>query len=185
MSQLIRTQTFLSNLEASVDKSIETVIEQFQNRSETELLQQPEPNTWCIAQCLWHLNSYALYYNPAIEKAIAHAEPATEFVKPGVLGNYFTRMMQPGKGKYKAFGKHTPPANLNAHETVAAFIQHQETFLTLLRKASHANLNQTKVPISIGKVIRLQLGDVLNFCTAHDQRHIEQALRVLMRIKKE
>jgi len=51
--------------------------------------------------------------------------------------------------------------------------------LRLLTQARQADLSATRVPLSIAPFLRLRLGDVFGFNVAHNERHVQQALRNL------
>ncbi|HLP18705.1 MAG TPA: DinB family protein [Chitinophagales bacterium] len=180
--QPVANHVLIDALEQSVESHLQQAVRVFQNMDE-DALQRPSPaGGWSIAQCLWHLNSYGQYYLPRIGAALEQAPEngnGVEHFKSGRLGNYFTRMMEPGKSKYKVNKRHLPPAVVSPHQTVAEFIQQQETLLHYLRKARAVNLNKIRLPISIASLIKLKLGDVLQFVVAHNERHIQQALRNL------
>ncbi|MBX7204279.1 MAG: DinB family protein [Bacteroidia bacterium] len=179
MSIEVITQTLLSELEEKTEKQLQFAISVLQNLNEN-VLQQPSSNGgWSIAQCLWHLNSYGDYYLPKIENGLKTPVQETVIFKSSWLGSRFTRMMQPGNGKYKAFKDHVPPVNPDAREVIATFIQQLEQLLLLLRQAKGHNLNSIKIPVSISRFIKLKLGDVFSFLVAHNQRHLEQAKRNL------
>lgn len=168
----------LVEMEQYVENHLQTAIRIFQNSTEHQLLQPSATGGWSIAQCLWHLNSYGAYYLPLIEEAVQHDERTDTVYKSGWLGAYFVKIMNPqsGKQKYKAFRDHVPPNDLDPYQQVATFIHQQEVLLGLLKKARHANLNK-RLPVSISNLIKLKLGDVFQFMIAHDERHIQQALR--------
>jgi hypothetical protein len=104
-----------------------------------------------------------------------------ELYKPTWLGNYFTKMLDPdsGKRKIKTFAKNNPPVALDARAVVAEFIRQQEDLLTLLREAKTKNLNTIKIPTTLSKWIRMNLGDTFRFLIAHNERHIRQAKRAM------
>ena len=54
--------------------------------------------------------------------------------------------------------------------------------LTYLKRAHQTDLNKIKIPVSILKWIKLNLGDVLQFLVAHNERHLLQAKRNLAAI---
>ncbi len=181
--ETIQKVQLLNTLENRVESHLQQAIYQFQNMNERDLLRPALDGGWSIAQCLEHLNSYGHYYLPKIGEGLQknhHLQPKNSF-KSSWLGHYFIQMMEPntGKKKYKAFKGHIPAPELDAYAVVADFIQQQETLLELLRKARSTDLNAVKIPISIARFIRLKLGDVLQFIIAHNERHIQQALRNL------
>ena len=81
--------------------------------------------------------------------------------------------------KYKAIKGHIPVKDLHAASVVARFIDQQEELLLLLRKAGHSNLNK-RIAVTISPLIRLKAGDVFRFLVAHNERHLQQALRNLL-----
>lgn len=160
-----------------------------QHEEDATLLQQPSPGRWSVAQVLQHLNSYGEYYIPAIEKVLTgQLPPAKQLFKPGLLGNYFTNLMKPGqqgvKNKMKAPKNHVPPSDLDAKQTVALFLLHQQQMLALLERAKKADIGKLRVPISIAKFIKLKLGDTFGFLIAHEQRHFVQIENVLKELNR-
>jgi uncharacterized damage-inducible protein DinB len=150
---------------------------------------QPISGGWSIAQVLEHLNIYCRYYIPAIEAKLHmhQTKPANSF-RPGWLGNYFTTLMQPGqnhtiKHKMKAPKSATPSAQPNAGLMLDEFTAHQHQLLQVLQVAQTANLESIRIPISISKWIRLQLGDTFRFFIAHQQRHFVQISNILSSLK--
>jgi hypothetical protein len=173
----------LQYLEHRVEGHISEVTRVFQNLDDTALNKLSLSGGWSIAQCLDHLNSYGDYYLPLIGKELEAGEKfgnSSQFTGTW-LGAYFIRLMEPesGKRKYKAFKAHIPQSALNASEVVAEFVRQQEEMLVYLRRAADSNLDKIKIPISIGKFIRLRLGDVFQFIIAHNERHLRQAKRNL------
>ena len=169
-------------LENKVEAHLDQAIKAFQQLEAQKLNQLATNGGWSIAQCLAHLNTYGDYYLPKIEHAIDSATITTskEFVS-GWLGKYFTGMMDPDRAqkKYKAMKMHHPPSSLDAHQTVAKFIDQQEKLIVLLKRCENKDLASVKVATSINKLIKLKLGDALQFLIMHNERHIRQAIRNL------
>lgn len=174
-SQLIDT------IEEKVESHLNEAIKIFQNLPSEVLLKSSTNGGWSIAQCLWHLNSYGDYYLPRIKSGLTKPYPANPYFKSTWLGSYFTRIMNPGPQmkKFKAFKTHVPPVEMDPHKVVAEFIRQQEIFLSFLKQARHADMNKIQIPISILKWVKLKLGDVFQFIVAHDERHLQQAKRIL------
>lgn len=146
---------------------------------------KPAPDKWSANECLQHLNNYGRYYLPAIDKAMkaSPSAPAEQF-HSGWLGNYFTRIMQPGSDgqlpmRMKSPQDYAPKTIVESHLVIAEFIEQQERLLKLLDAASRVDLNKVKVGISIAPIIKLKLGDVFMFLIAHEVRHVQQAGRAL------
>lgn len=181
------TTTFdelLAAFQNKCNNQLNAIIDTYQNLPEDSLLFKTSPNSWSIAQCFEHLNYYARFYMPAMQKAIKSRNvkevSGDTLFKSAWLGAYFTKSMHPKTGlkKVRAFEKFSPPENLQAHAVIQEFIHHQETLLEILKIAGNKDLNKIRVPISIAPFIRLKLGDVLGFYTTHIERHLAQAERV-------
>lgn len=169
----------LAPLQHELEQQLQWVIKVVQNLPEETLHKPSETGGWSIAACLWHLNSYYDYYLPRLAHQFAQPTSFKPFTH-GWLGNYFTRMMEPGTHgkKYKAFRDHMPPTLLKGHDAVYEFIQHHECFMQLMQQAYTTNLN-SRIPISISRLVQLKIGDVMRFIIAHNKRHLQQAQRNL------
>lgn len=178
----IIARDLLNRLEQQTEGHIQTAISLWQNMDDAQLLAPARDSGWSIAQCLEHLNGYGHYYYRVIREAMKHRNDASEWYKPTWLGNYFTKMLDPDSGtrKIKTFPKHNPPSTLDAQAVVAEFIRQQEDLLMLLREAKHKNLNAIRIPTTLSKWIRMNLGDTFRFLVAHNERHIRQAKRVIL-----
>lgn len=133
--------------------------------------------SWNILECLEHLVMYGNFYLPQIERKIknSHTKNDLEF-KSGFLGNYFAKSMLPKDklNKMKTF-KDKNPLNADLDETVIdRFIQQQIALLDLLNQSRTVSLNRVKIPISITRFIKLNLGDTFQFFINHNIRHFHQ-----------
>jgi len=166
-----------------VEKHISEAVTIFWNQSEAMLNKPSETGGWSIAQCLDHLNSYGSYYLPIINQKLSAAKEENNGQFSGTwLGAYFTKMMEPGseQKKYKAHKKHIPSVNQNALQTVGEFITQQETMLLYLRQAQSKDISTGKIPVSVARIVRINIGDVFQFLVTHNERHMQQAKRNLV-----
>jgi uncharacterized damage-inducible protein DinB len=177
----------LESLRQQTETLLQKAIREWQMAAPARFSAQPENGGWSAAQCLSHLNGYGLYYLPLLEAALKDAKVKKQrsaTFRPGWLGDYFTKMMQPGADgsvgkKMKAFKQHVPPAGEDSDAVIALFIDQQEKLLRLLEEAEGLDLNRRRIPISIAKFLKLKTGDVFRFVIAHNLRHAAQAERVL------
>lgn len=183
MNTPINNQQLTDELEKRVEAQLREAIRTFQNLEEHVLLNPSATGGWSIAQCLEHLNTYGRYYLPYLEKSLQQAPDCTSSIafKSGLLGNYFTNLMEPvaGMKTMQAAKLHIPGTVTDAHAVVAEFIQQLEILLAYIRRARQKNLNKSTIPVSIFKWVKLNPGDVLRFLVAHNERHIQQAKRSL------
>lgn len=158
--------------------------EEFKALSLEDLASRPAPGSWSALECFEHLNYYGNYYIPEIEKQISKSPyPAEETFRSGLLGNYFAKSMLPKEkqGKMKTLKSQNPIGKSLNKDVVDLFIDHQHQLLILLDRARQVNLTRTKTGISITKYLRLRLGDTFRVLVYHNQRHILQAKRALIK----
>ena len=173
----------LEKLFNQTEEQLACAVHTFQNLPVETMLRPGENNGWSIAQCMEHLNRYGAYYLPEIKSALVRAKlrrNATIF-RSSWLGNYFTLMMDPSTGvkKVKAFKDYVPDRHLDVAAVTAEYIRQLEELTIYLRQAYGTDLAGARVPVSIARVIRLRLGDVLRFVVAHNERHFRQMKRAL------
>lgn len=178
----------LKELSIQTEKFLQIAIRDWQNLPAEIFSAPPASDRWSARDCLSHLNSYGDYYLPLIENAIlaqpASADRNNTLFKSGWLGNYFIRLMKLNveggvSKKMKAAAKHLPEKNAESHTVIARFIDQQEKMLSLLDKAADVDLGSIRIPVSINKWVRLQLGDILLFLVTHTERHFAQAENAL------
>jgi hypothetical protein len=174
-------QALIDKMEADVERQLQLAIASFQNLSPEKLEAKRDDGGWSIAQCFAHLNSYSQYYWPRIEKGLTTKHPHNSTFKSTWLGQYFTNIIRPSDKmkKYKAIKLHNPDVHVTGTAAVAEFIENQERLLKLLTESRTTDLNKIKIPISILPWIKLRLGDVFQFMVAHQERHLQQARRIL------
>ncbi len=173
----------LNHLENQVESHLQQAVRKYQNLSDENLLKPSESGGWGIAECLAHLNFYGDYYLPLFENRLKNSPDNVNdnSIKSTWLGRKCIESMNPetGKKKHKAFKAYIPTPNLDAKATVAEYINQQERMLKILRMAYVKDIQPIKIPISIAKFLKLNLGDALQFLVVHNERHIQQANRNL------
>jgi hypothetical protein len=161
---------------------------EFESLPESDLNWKEHPKKWSILECLEHLNRYSNYYHAEIKKAIARATPASEKIdheaKSTWMGKKFIAMMHPDNTtKHKTFARMNPIEGSLKKEVIYEFLRNQQELATILEAASKVDLNKTSIPVEFLKILRMNLGDALQFVVAHEQRHIKQANAVRSNIK--
>ncbi len=181
---MISQLALLKQLENQIEAHVQVAIKTYQNLSSERLLQASPNGGWSIAQCLEHLNSYGVHYLPLLQVQLTQALLLSHDVphKSTWLGRLAVKQMNPqtGKKKYKAFKNHSPQAELEAHQVVATFIEQQELLLSLVQQARHKAVAPLRIPISIASWLKLNWLDALHFLVVHNERHVQQANRLLV-----
>ena len=151
--------------------------------SANQLNWQKSTDSWSVKQTLIHLNEYARFYHTEFVKRIEQTrfkEPIPQFVS-SPLGKSAWKSMKLGnannvKRRFHSPKQYNPLVNnqLNEDDTVVNFLKNQLELVHILDSAKQVNLLKVKIPISISKIIRLRLGDALQFVIYHNERHIQQ-----------
>jgi len=142
------------------------------------------PKSWSILECIEHLNKYGDFYIPEITNRIASSKhPASKLFKSNWLGSYFSKSVayKEQLNKMKTFKAMNPLNSTLTIQTLKKFITQQDQIIELLDKAKNVNLDKTKTAISISKIIKLRLGDTFRVLIYHNQRHIKQAEKIVLR----
>lgn len=145
------------------------------------LLRRENTHSWNVLECIEHLNRYGHFYISEIEKQIQSNShrPAVPNFNSGFIGNHFAKSMLPRARKMGTFPDKNPLNDDLTKRTIDEFIQQQEIMMGLLERAKKININKVKTSISISKWFRLKLGDTFRVVVFHNQRHLDQAKRVL------
>ena len=175
-----KSEELIDQLEADV-RQIVAAAGHLKQADPVKLSYSVKEGTWSVAQVLEHLNKYARYYLPVIEKSIIHISKDTNaWFVPGFWGNYFTRAMMPKnvfeiKNRMRTPKNYLPEKSVNVEAVFREFLEHQQKLLQLLEVSRRRNLGTIHIPIPITRLVRLKLGDAFRFLIAHEQRHMIQA----------
>ena len=170
----------LQQLTAIAQQDLQTALF-FRETKLPGLTKKPTPNSWNALQCLEHLNLYAAFYLPEIEKNLIVATVSQPVFKSGLVGNMLVNMVVPkeqGK-KMKTFAAMNPQENDGGLASLEVFIANQQKLLAFLAQAQKTNLNSRGVAVTFTGFIKLRLGDALRFMVYHHQRHVQQAVRAI------
>ncbi len=176
MQNIQALRTTLCDKIAEIQKIVEN---EFQNLDFQALNYKETPQKWSIAECLEHLNRYHAYYNPEIRRGIEQQKPLQKpDFQSNWLGKYCINMVKDNSKKQKTM-KHLNPVHSQIDENVVAiFLQNQVELLHLTKKSTQVDWTKTKVKIEFAKFLNLRLGDALQFVIYHQERHIQQAIKV-------
>lgn len=163
------------------DTSISKV-KAFQHLTDQALNHKPHPKAWSILECVQHLILYGNFYLPEIEKQLAKSSKidGNRAFTSGMLGDYFVRLIKVDNGKTLTATKAMDSTGSNiSREAIDQLLKQLEQLNRLLSKSKNVHLNKVKTAISLTKFVKLRLGDTFRFLVYHNERHIQQAERVL------
>lgn len=163
----------------------QTVAQEFEPLSEAKIQWKPAPDQWGILECLVHLNMVSQYYvnqlNYKVEHTPPNAQPPLTF-EMSFNGRMMLGFVDPkSPRKIPAPGMFKPkPYHLDTQKVLARYKGIIEDLEKVLQKADTIDWN-TKVVSPFTSLLKFRFGDVLLFTIAHHQRHLNQALRVMLR----
>jgi hypothetical protein len=182
----MESHKLLQSLLQDVNNITRIVETDFTTLSDEQLNWKENQKSWSILECFEHLNRYSRYYNSTIEKAIrtSKASHKNEDPKSTWMGKKFINMMSPGNVKKQKTMGHLNPINSKLDKKVITeFLKHQQQLKSLVEQAEKSNLNSVKVPVEFLKLLKMNLGDALQFIVVHEQRHLIQLQNILAKVK--
>ncbi|WP_066506504.1 DinB family protein [Rufibacter sp. DG15C] len=177
----METKTFLTHLQDRFQHIKITAQTEFSSLEAAALNFKPQAGSWSILECLEHLNRYSRFYLPAFAKAISHApaSASAQVVRYSWFGKKSLEMVNPESAKkHKTIARMNPQNSQLTKAVLDEFLQHQDTLLQLLKESTSVDLNRKVVPVEFFQLLKLRLGEALEFVVLHEQRHLQQALRV-------
>ncbi len=147
---------------------------------------QPAPGAWSVAECLDHLATANRVYVEAMRPAAARARERGKWrrgpAKPGLLGGWFVRTLEPLENprtgrKLKAPRKIQPRIAPPLAEARAAFFAAHRDAVAFLRENADLDLAHIHFENPFVAILRWSLATGMHVIAAHERRHLLQAWR--------
>jgi hypothetical protein len=169
----------------STQENIERAKNSFAHLSDIQLNWKPHPDSWSVGECLSHLvNSNNLYLNK-IENILNSFPTGSEknfTYKQSFMGKLITKGVDPENvRKAKTFKVFFPDKSEVQKNIIYEYVKSSEKLIELVGKMRHLDLKKIKLSSPVIVLIRLNLGDPLIIIPKHDERHMNQADRVMNR----
>ena len=168
----------------STTHNIERASRIFSNLSEKQINWKAGPASWSIGECISHLvNSNALYLSK-IENIINSVSVSSEKdfpFKQSIVGKMISKGVDPANmKKTKTFKVFFPDASNISQNIIDNYVSSSQKFIELVGKMRYVDLKKIKLSSPVNKLLRMNLGDVLIIIQKHDERHLNQAERVMI-----
>ena len=141
------------------------------------------PEIWSIAQCVDHLNATARFYLPYLDEAIAdairrglYAEGPFTYRRVGRLLVALTEPPSRMRGQARPILQPRDPRR--RQEVMPAFRAYQVQYVDRLRQANGLDLGRATVRTPVARWLWMSLGSGFALMTAHERRHLAQAVKV-------
>lgn len=161
---------------------LDTAQAKFSKLSEEQLNWKADAESWSILECLEHLNRYSKFYHSEIENAIAKfaGSNAPAEVKYSWFGKKSIDVVDPNNVKPQKTIKRMNPQNSQlTKQTLEQFLSYQKDSRKLIQRISQIDFNKKAIRVEFFKLIKLRIGEAMEFMVSHEERHLAQACRVL------
>ena len=167
-----------------LERVTQRVVEEFGSLSTSQLNWKSSPKSWSVGQCLDHLIVINGLYFPLFaslregQRTTSSWERHSPF--SALLGRLLIKTLSPGyRRKVKANAKAEPSTSEIDHDIVHRFTQHQAELVTHLRGLSGLDGRATIITSPLLGWVTYSLDDCVTIVSVHEQRHVDQAERVL------
>ena len=174
-------------LRNELDQISAEVRSHFGSLSSEQLNWKPSVDRWGIAQCLDHLITGNKSFFPILE-SIVNGQKKTVFMErlpllPSVWGGLLIKSLNPkNTRKMKAPPKFQPAASELSASIVEQFVDQQTEFGGWMEKTSEMDLERIIITSPALKLITYSVMDGYRFLVLHEQRHFQQAQRVMAEV---
>lgn len=162
----------------------ENVEKTFGGLTAEQLNWKPGKNAWSIAQCLEHLIVTNDLYFENIQKVADGTHRNNLFSKipfaTDIISFGMKKVLSPDwKGKMKTFKMFEPSFSDVSEDIVERFGENQDRFIALMEATKDLEVRKIKIAEPIGSAVNLRLVDAFEVLIVHEQRHFNQAERIL------
>lgn len=179
------SKTFIAELQQQLNANTQRVREVLSGLKVAHLNWRPDAKTWSVGQVVQHLITTEKAYADNVAAALKAAEQRTRQAKKTLPAPRHTRM-----GKLMIWGSkpgsklHVPvpsvfaPGDAVDENILEDFLLSQAELSAQLQRASGLDLSHDKLKSPVTGLVRLNLADALKLQVAHQQRHVDQMVRI-------
>ena len=173
----------LANLIASVNNIANEVKSTFGQLSPSQLNWKPGADRWSVAQCFDHLLTSNAGYVPVIDSVLAGKKRTfweSIPVLPGLMGKLLVKSLEPSNTRKLKAPKRFEPAQSDIKSSVINdFVDQQDKIVEKMKATEHLDLEKTVITSPAAGVVTYSLMDAYRIIVVHEQRHFQQAKRVM------
>lgn len=167
----------------STERNNQKALSNFSHLSENQLNWKPSLENWSVGECINHLLTTNKQYLAKIEKIINLSPTLSEknyLYSQSFMGKMITKAVDPANiKKFKTFKVFLPDKSTVRKTIVKDYVNSSTKFIEHINKIRYLDLKKIKLSSPVNILIRLNLGDVLIIIPKHDERHLNQANRLM------
>ena len=173
----------LANLIAAANNIANDAKSTFGHLNPSQLNWKPSTDRWSVAQCFDHLLSANRGYFPVIEGVLA-GKKRTFWervpVLPGLAGKLLIKSLEPTTTrKLKAPKRFEPAQSEISASVINDFVDQQGKIVEKMKATEHLDLEGIIITSPVSAAITYSLMDAYRIIVVHEQRHFQQAKRVM------
>ena len=179
----------MKNWITQIDETTTAFQASFDTLTEEQLNWKPNPETWSIAQNIDHLITINQTYFPILAALKTGKYQPHLLAKIGFLTSFFGKMLLNAvkpttKKKIKTFPIWEPVTSQISGDILARFAKHQAQLKQEITTAKEFVEKGTVISSPANKYIVYKLATAFDIIVMHEQRHLEQAKALLLKLKK-
>jgi hypothetical protein len=162
---------------------IDTANKQFGGLSEMQFNWKPSEEKWSIGECINHLVITHKLYNSKIKEL----QPLFEDSGKGFIkfkhtfsARMILKYVDPNSTtRTKTFKVFKPSMRQINTSIIRSFCEEVESMISFAEKLHGVDLTKLKIGSPLTKLLRMNVGDALLINLYHDQRHLNQAKKII------
>ena len=173
----------LANLIAAANNIANEAKSTFGQLTPSQLNWKPSADRWSVAQCFDHLLTSHQGYLPIVDSVLA-GKKRTFWermpVLPGLAGKLLIKSLEPTTTRKMKAPKHFEPAQSDISGSVINdFVDQQGNIVQKMKATEHLDLERIVITSPAAGAVTYSLMDAYRIIVVHEQRHFQQAKRVM------
>ncbi len=149
----------------------------------SQLNWKPSAERWSVAQCFEHLMTTNKGYLPEIERVLAgHKTTLWQRMPlvPGMFGKLLIKSLDPASTRKLKAPKNFQPAQSNISASIIDdFVAQQSQVVEKIKATEDLDLEKIVITSPVAAVVTYSLMDAYRIIVVHEERHFQQAERVM------
>jgi len=180
---MIRTSEYLHKLSEKVGYFKSEVCSILNSLEDYQLQWKPSSDSWSIVECMDHVVSFNKQYLPQLKEKVELGYSPERSPSTPYRSTYYGNMMAGAVSPDSIYKLKSSPSSQPQLKTVSEICSETESMINqsvlILEKASGCDLNNILVVSADDQMVKMPLGDKLNFLVEHQLRHLKQIKRVI------
>jgi hypothetical protein len=156
----------------------------FGSLSSEQINWKPNAKSWSIGQCFEHLIVTNRLYFPNIQKALDGQHRNNLFSQIPFVADFIGALMKNSlkpeqRRKMKTFRIFEPAASNISGAIIDDFAENQLELIGMLEAVKEFDLRKIKISEPLSVAMNIRLNDTFEILALHEQRHFQQAERVM------